>query len=152
MPSVVDQPVASARPSERLKHLLEPLAVIHGLRTVTDTPFYRPGADDAVDTAVTITRPAFLSPRGVEGTAALIVDIGEPGSALAHRVRFYERLDVHEVLLIDPGTRTASLLRRRGGVLVNRRAHLGRWLHLGSLDVWVSVTALPTLRIRWQAL
>ena len=152
MATVVDPPVAPSCPSERLRHLLEPLADLHGLRTLTDSLLFRPGTTDAVETTVAITRPAYLSARGVEGTAALIVDVAAPGSALARRVRFYELLDVHEVLLVNPDTRVASLLRRRGNVLTNRRPHLGRWLGLSSLDAWISVTALPTLRVRWQAL
>jgi hypothetical protein len=152
MPALLGPEFAASRPSERLKHLLEPLADIHHLRTLADARLYGSRGDDWVVTALVVTRPGFVSARGVEGAAALVVDLGEAGSELAQRFRFYESCDVQEVLLVNPDTKMATLYRRRGRLLQPRQPRFGRWLHLTALQAWVSATARPTLRVRWHTL
>lgn len=106
-----------------------------------ETGLFDPGAPQDTDYRVpdlVVFDPAHLSDRGVEGAAALVMEIRSPGDESLEKIGFYERVGVGEVLVIDRDTKDLRQWQRRGDALVEMQI---------DEDMLVSPSLLPvTLR------
>ncbi len=62
--------------------------------------------------------PGQRSERGVEGGAVLVVEIRSPGDESLDKLDFYQRVGVHEVVMIDRDTKLIRHWKRGDGTLV----------------------------------
>jgi Uma2 family endonuclease len=58
---------------------------------------------------------AVRSRRGIEGAAALVIEIASPGDESEAKLAFYERVGVAEVVIVDRDTKAVRRWRREGG-------------------------------------
>jgi Uma2 family endonuclease len=97
--------------------VLGPLAKARGLAPFYDTTgLFRPGVDDdwrCPDS--TYVDPEHLSERGIEGAAALVVEILSPNDETYQKLDWYAGVGVGEVLVIDPATRRVELFASQDG-------------------------------------
>ena len=100
--------------------VLGPLAKARGLVPFYDaTGLYRPGAHDDWRTPdSTFARPEVLSRRGIEGAAALVVEILSPGDETYRKLHWYASVGVAEVLVIEPTTRAVEVFANVDGRMV----------------------------------
>jgi len=78
-------------------------------------------------------RPEDVADRGIEGRAALLVEILSPADESYEKLPFYRRVGVEELLYIDPITRAFEV----------RRPNADGWLVVGAgPDGWVSLASL----------
>jgi len=99
-----------------LLRMLMPLAEGRGLLPRYETGLFRPGVDN--DWRVpdqTYARPELRSERGIEGAAALVVEILSPDDETYAKLGWYASVGVGEVLVIDPTTRRVELFANRDG-------------------------------------
>jgi len=59
-------------------------------------------------------RPDDVTDRGIEGRAALVVEVLSPRDESYEKLPFYRQVGVEEVLFIDPGTRAVEVRRVQG--------------------------------------
>ena len=59
-------------------------------------------------------RPEHVSERGIEGRAALVVEILSPGDESYEKLPFYRQVGVEEVLFVDQATRAFEVRRPDG--------------------------------------
>jgi Uma2 family endonuclease len=76
----------------------------------------------------------YRSARGVEGAAALAIEIRSPGDETFDKIPFYDRVGVEELLVIDRDTKEVRYWVRSGGQLSERRSE-GGWTSLQCLPV-----------------
>ena len=102
--------------------------------------FFEPGIFDPTVRTMTsyrvadlaFARPEHVSKRGIEGHAALVVEILSPGDESREKMPFYRRVGVEELLLVDPVSRVFEL----------RRAAGDDWAAIGADDAgWVDLTS-----------
>ena len=106
---------------------------------------FRPGVDN--DWRVPdqmYARPELASARGIEGGAALVVEILSPNDETHAKLAWYAEVGVGEVLVIDPGTRRVELFGNRHG-----RMEPVEPVHIRALDVRAE-TVDGTLRLTWD--
>ncbi|HEY3445630.1 MAG TPA: Uma2 family endonuclease [Myxococcales bacterium] len=95
----------------KLLRILATIAEAKGLESSYETGLYRPGTgegDYRVPDLV-FARPERISPRGVEGSADLVVELLSEDDESREKLPFYAEVEVREVLLIDPDTREFEL-------------------------------------------
>ncbi len=74
------------------------------------------------------------SERGVEGAAALVVEIASPGDESLAKIPFYSRVGVAEMLVVDRDTKAVRRWSASAGAgLVERPAHPDGWHRLDAL-------------------
>jgi len=97
--------------------VLGPLAKARGLLPRYDpTGLFRPGVDN--DWRVPdqmYAPPDRASTRGIEGGAALVVEILSPNDETYRKLDWYAEVGVGEVLVIEPGSRRVELFANRDG-------------------------------------
>ena len=80
-----------------------------------------------------MVRPEHVTHRGVEGGAALVVEIRSPGDETDAKVPFYERFGVEQLLIVDRDSAALRLLRCGSGLVAVPADDTG-WVD-SSLDV-----------------
>ncbi len=81
---------------------------------------------------------AVRSGRGVEGAAALVVEIASPGDESLAKIPFYSRVGVTEMLVVDRDTKAVRRWSAAGGRgLVEQPADPDGWHRLAALPVAV---------------
>jgi Uma2 family endonuclease len=127
--------------------VLGPLAKRRGLNPWYDpTGLFRPGVDN--DWRIPdqmYTDPARRSERGIEGGAALVVEILSPHDETYQKLDWYASVGVGEVLVVDPKTRRVELYRNRDG----RMERVDEPLVLDALGV-TAETVDGKLRLTWD--
>lgn len=127
--------------------VLAPLAKRLGFDPWYDpTGLFRPGAD--ADWRVPdqmYARPDLRSVRGIEGHAALVVEILSPGDETYEKLGWYASVEVGEVLVIEPLTRSVELFANRDGHM----APVEPPLVIQALGV-TAETVEGTLRLTWD--
>jgi len=97
-----------------------------------DVPGYK---DFRTPDVVVADRPA-TTERGVEGLAALVVEIRSPGDESFEKIRFYGRIGVAELLIIDRDTKDVRRWVNNGaGTLTEVPASPDGWHDLAALPV-----------------
>jgi Uma2 family endonuclease len=87
-----------------------------------------------------------LSERGVEGAAALVVEVLSPDDESREKIPFYARVGVRELWLIHPFTRAFELYELRERELVPRNPE-GGVFRSPVLDLAIEVIAGSKLRL-----
>jgi Uma2 family endonuclease len=75
------------------------------------------------------------SDRGVEGHAAIVVEIRSPGDETFEKLPFYDRVGVGEVVVIDRDTLAVSRWVRCGGHLVDTGPRDDGWFELSRAGI-----------------
>jgi Uma2 family endonuclease len=129
----------------RLFRFLSDIAEAHGLIARYETGLFRPGVDyDYRIPDQVYARPESRSERGIEGGAALVVEILSPNDETYAKLDWYAEVGVGEVLVIDPETRRVELFANRDG-----RMEPVDPVHVQALDVRAE-TVDGTLRLTWD--
>ena len=98
----------------RLLLVLATLAEAKGLRHFYETAVYDPAAPPETNYRVpdqVYASPEYVSHRGIEGRAALVVELLSPHDETYDKLAFYASVGVEEVLIIDPITRAVEMWR-----------------------------------------
>jgi len=103
--------------------------------------FVEPGVFDPAISAMTsyrvpdlgFARPEHVTRRGIEGRAALVVEILSPSDESYEKLDYYRRVGVEELLYIDPFTRVFE---------VRRPADAGWTVTAADTDGWVDLLSL----------
>jgi len=91
-----------------LVEVLRPMARAVGLRLLAEWGVFDPEVADFTSFRVpdlAAATPDHISERGVEGAAALVIEIRSPGDETFQKFPFYERVGVAELLVIDRDTK-----------------------------------------------
>lgn len=127
--------------------ILGPLAKQLGLDPWYDpTGLFRPGTDN--DWRVPdqmYAHPSCRSKRGVEGAAALVVEILSPPDETYEKLDWYASVGVGEVLVVDPATKRVELYANRDG----RMEPVEPVVVIRALGVRAE-TVDGTLRLAWE--
>ncbi len=133
--------------------LLRPHASSRGLVGLNEAGLYRPGSpgySDYRQPDIMFASPEHCSDRGVEGRAALVIELLSPGDESREKLPFYEAVGVGEVWLIDPVSRQVEVYTRRGekffAVAPDERGAVRSTV----LDLSMTPVAGPKLALKWS--
>lgn len=130
--------------------VLKSLLQDRGLLVVYEVSIHRPGTKSDYRTPdLVVCRPEHASERGVEGVAALAVEILSPDDETYEKVPFYESVGVEELLVLDPKSRKAELFVRRGERLLPALPDDAGTLRSPTLGVSFTLVPGPLLEVRW---
>ncbi len=127
-----------------LARVLAPLAEARGLRAIMETGVFRPDAKNdyrVPDSAY--FAPELLSERGIEGDAALVIEVRSRDDETYAKLPFYAAVGVGELLVIHPDDRRAELYRFADGQVVAVQADPDRGFQLTALGAWVTTVTTP---------
>lgn len=113
-----------------------PLAGNAGLEVILETGLFDPAVADFSSYRqpdIALYRPEYLSRRGIEGRAELVVEIRSPEDESYEKIPFYERVGVAELLIIETDYTVNHWLR------VDRRLVQ----ELPDVDGWAQLRVLP---------
>lgn len=99
---------------------------------------------------VIVSRPEQRTRRGVDGTAALVVELLSPGDETYDKVPWYAARHVDDILVIDPDSRRVELYSGRSGVPPRVATDHDGGLLLATLDAHLGTVDTddgPRLRI-----
>ena len=122
----------------RLSEFFGPSARRLGLRVLPEAGVFDPEVPDYKDyrTAdVVLASPDTGSRRGVEGRAALVIEIRSPGDDSFEKIPFYGRVGVAEFLIIDRDTKEVRRWLNLGGQLDDVPSGEGGWHDLQAVPV-----------------
>lgn len=136
--------------SSALFAVLVPLARSRGLLASMETGVFRPGVDgDYRVPDSSYFAPELLSERGIEGAAALVIEVRSRDDETYAKLPFYAAVGVGELLVVHPDDRRAELYRFADGQVVAVQEDPDRGFRLTALGVWVTTVATtdgPRLR------
>jgi Uma2 family endonuclease len=134
--------------SSTLVHVLFPHAERRGLTIIHDPGLFR-REDDYRVPDLAVIEPKFLSKRGIDGHAELIVEILSPNDESRDKFPFYAACKVNEIWLIEPTTREVELyvLRKQSYFAVADQRGV---LRSALLDLSLQTVAGPKLRLTWD--
>jgi Uma2 family endonuclease len=115
---------------------LDPLARQLGLELLTGAGLYDLAIEENKSFWVPdlmLFPPVIASDRGVEGRAALVIEIHSPGDESYQKIPHYSRLGVAELLIIDRDTRAVRRWVAGAGGLVEVPATDDGWQQLAAL-------------------
>ena len=126
---------AHGRLEHRIAVLLDRPATRRGLWVIS-----QPGVFDPANSGMTsyrvpdvgFVRPDYVSERGIEGRAALVVEVLSPKDESYEKLPFYRAVGVDEVLFVDPSTRAFEVRRPEGE----------GWSIVEDSDGWVPLESL----------
>jgi Uma2 family endonuclease len=98
---------------------------------------------------INVAQPRFVSRRGVEGRAELVVEVLSPKDESRDKFDFYARCDVQEVWLVDPDTRAIEVYTLRGGKYFAVTPDLAGIVHAPVLAIDMTIVDGPKLRLVW---
>jgi Uma2 family endonuclease len=101
----------------RLYLALVTIAAELGLEVLYESGVFAPAAGDRNYRVpdLLVARPEDISERGVEGRAALVIEILSPNDETRDKLPFYAAVGVEEVWIVDPATRQVEVYVLRGG-------------------------------------
>jgi Uma2 family endonuclease len=144
---MVPQPLSHhQRGGALLLNALLPAATARDLWAAYETSVFRPGVGDS-DYRVpdlVVARPEFVSERGIEGRAELVVEIVSPGDESRDKLPFYAEVGCQEVLLVDRDTLELEL-----HVRGEARPHGDGPVQLESVGVRIERVEGPALLVTW---
>lgn len=137
--------------STELILVLGPIAKRSGLLPRIETGLFDPAIVDLHDYRVpdqVYADPSLRTERGIDGPAALVVEIRSSGDDTYEKLPYFHRLGVGEVLIVHPLDRTIELRRRTAEGWDEVPPDADGWLHLLALPVALRTTAGPFLEVR----
>jgi len=137
----------------RLMAAFLPLAEAKGLLGMPEAGLYRPGPPGEHDYRVpdlVFALPGYVSERGVEGRAELVVEILSPGDESYAKLGFYEEMGVRELLIVDPRGRDFELFGLRDQALVPVPPDATGTATVSALGVRLATVDGPRLRLAWD--
>ena len=133
--------------AHQLGFVLYPLAQARGLLATHETSVYRPGSDrDWRVPDLLYAPPERASERGIEGHAALVIEIRSPGDETYEKLPFYAAVGCQEVLVIDRDTCSVELFRLEGEDFVRTAGTV----ELRSLGAVIETIVGPGVRVTWD--
>lgn len=130
---------------------LAPVAQAAGLVLTYETGLFDPDVPEMTSYRVpdlVVSAEGQRTDRGVEGKAALVVELRSPGDETWDKVPFYARMGVAELLVVDRDDRSLTLLRLADGEeLAPVPADDDGWVRLASLPVALRRLAEGTLEL-----
>ena len=134
--------------AHRLGHVLFPLAEAQGLLATHETMLFRPGGDRDWRAPDLLYAPFdHASERGIEGHAALVIEVRSPGDETYEKLPFYAGVGCREVLVIDRDTCVVELFRLYEG---GEHARTTGSVELASLGATVTTIEGPGVRVAWD--
>jgi Uma2 family endonuclease len=99
-----------------LLHVLRPFADARGLRVATELAVFDPvkGETNYRAPDMSVVDPRYLTRRGVEARAELVIEVLSPEDESRDKFPFFAACGIPEVWLIDPETRVAEVYVLRG--------------------------------------
>ena len=105
--------------------------------------FVEPGVFDPAVAGMTsyrvpdlgFARPEHVTPRGIEGRAALVVEVLSPGDESLDKLGFYRHVGVEELLYVDPTTKAFEVRRPQDGGWLVANSDVEGWVRLDSLGI-----------------
>jgi Uma2 family endonuclease len=104
--------VQHMRLETELENALQKIVSPRGLHVVHEAGLYdpaTPGHKNYRQPDVMIFAAAYVSDRGVEGRAELVIEIVSPNDESRQKLPFYAAIGVKEVWLLDPRARTVEV-------------------------------------------
>jgi Uma2 family endonuclease len=145
-------PAASAHMllSSELHLVLAPLAAQRGLKFLFETGLFAPGNANYRVPDLMAAAPEHISERGIEGKAALVIEILSPNDESREKMTFYASQGVPEVWLLEPKTRAVEVFVLRGEAYYAVAADPSGALHAPALGLTLLQVDGPKLRIVWD--
>jgi len=132
-----------------LFRVLAPLAEARSLRPRYETGLFRT-ADDYRVPDQSYAPPERFSDRGIEGAAALVVEIRSPHDETYEKLDWYAAQGVPEVLVVHPEDRRVELYVLRGARLVLVQADAAGEVASEVVAARFATVAGPRLRVTWN--
>ncbi len=132
-------PPASSEHNERGGHLfavLRRVAAEQGLRSFPEPGVFDPAIKGMTSYRVAdygFARTEHVTTRGIEGRAALLIEVLSPFDESYEKLPFYHRVGVGELLYINPSTRAFEVRRPVGDGWLVITADDDGWIPLASL-------------------
>ena len=135
----------------KLFRALAPIAESRGLEASYEMGLYRPdeGARDYRTPDLVFARAEHISARGVEGVAALVVELLSEDDESRAKLPFYAEVGVEEVLLLDPEERSFELYVLRGDRLHVVLPDEQGMVRSQALGVTIAKIPGPRLSLTW---
>jgi len=148
-------PFPTAEHQERefdLEAVLRPLAAARGWKVFHEFGLYDPsttGHTNYRGPDIVVVDPKYLSKRGVEGRAELVVEILSPNDESREKLPFYAKHETPEVWLLDPKTRAIEVFVLRGATYFPVAPTTTSSILAPRLGLELRVVDGPKLRISW---
>jgi len=129
---------AHGRLEHRIAVLLDSSATSRGLWVMGEPGVFDPAISDMTSYRVPdvgFARPEDVSERGIEGRAALVVEVLSPGDDSYEKLPFYRRVGVGELLYVDVKTKDFEVRRPDGDTWLLVAPSGDGWTGLASLGV-----------------
>jgi Uma2 family endonuclease len=135
-----------------LEAVLRPLVLRAGLEIFHNFGVYEPGRegdDNYRGPDISIAAPPYISHRGIEGRAELVVEILSPNDESRAKAGFYATCGIPEFWIVHPGTREIEIYVLRGGAYELQPTRDDGTIEAPRLGLTVRVIEGPKLRIDW---
>lgn len=93
--------------------------------------------------------PKFITERGIEARAELVIEVLSPEDESREKMPFYATCGIPEVWLIDPESRSAEVYVLRGGMYF-AVAHSDGTVRAPCLGLELRTISGPKLRLEWR--
>jgi Uma2 family endonuclease len=139
------------RSEAKLERALVPIATERGLEVFHNVGLHDPTAGDTNYRGpdIAVVDPRYLSKRGIEGRAELVVEILSPNDESREKLSFYAKCQVQEVWLLHPITRAVEVFILRGGTYLPVATNEAGEILAPRLGLELRVVDGPKLRIAW---
>ncbi len=134
-----------------LESVLLPLVVARGLEIFHESGVYeRIGDTRSYRTPdLVVTEPRYLSERGIEARAEIVVEILSPDDESRKKFEFYARCGIQELWIVHPITRAIEVHVLRGGTYAEQPAAPDGTIAAPRLGLALCAVTGPKLRITW---
>ncbi|MDB4956278.1 MAG: hypothetical protein JWO36_3847 [Myxococcales bacterium] len=136
-----------------LEFILKPRAAATGLDVFHQISIFGATSTDAKQNYripdITVVDPQFVSKRGVETRAEIVIEILSPNDESRDKLPFFAACGIPEVWLFEPSTRAIEVYVLRGEVYFAIMADRAGVVRAPRLDLELTVVEGPRLRVSW---
>jgi Uma2 family endonuclease len=134
-----------------LEFALRPLVKSLGLAIIHELSVFDPeqGETNYRTPDLVIASPAYVSDRGIEGRAELVVEVLSPHDESRKKFPFYAARQIPEYWIVDPKTREIEVYVLRGEVYFAVTPNRDGIIQAPRLGLELQVVEGPKLRIAW---
>ena len=133
-----------------LERVLYPLATACGLRIAHEVGvFLRSDDKDYRVPDLAISDPRYISERGVEARAEIVIEVLSPDDESRKKFAFYASCEVPEVWIVHPTTKAIEVYALHGGAYAELPAARDGTIEAPRLGLTLRVVDGPKLRISW---